>query len=118
MLARKQAIFFFFYIRDLLCVIIHIILDSCLHIENDLTTGHEECAHIAWGLCAILNVIQPLVTKNKLHVVGDWFLKVAGSWWMKSITKTVLQQILLGSDLGSISYKEDVNLSDKLHANY
>lgn len=47
MLARKQAIFFFLYIRDLLCVIIHIILDSCLHIENDLTTGHEECAHIA-----------------------------------------------------------------------
>lgn len=111
MLARKQAIFFF-YIRDLLCVIIHILLDSCLHIENDLTTGHEECAHIAWGLCAILNVIQPLVTKNKLHVVGDWFLKVAGSRWMKSITKTVLQQILLGSDLGAISYMEDVNLSE------
>lgn len=48
MLARKRAILFIFlYIRDLLCVIIHILLDSCLHIENDLTTGHEECAHIA-----------------------------------------------------------------------
>lgn len=47
MLARKLAIFYFFYIRDLLCVIIHILLDSCLHIAHDLTPSHEEKSYIA-----------------------------------------------------------------------